>query len=364
MKVALLHELLTMRGGAERVVRILADLFPDAPIYTFLYDERALGPWFPKERVRTSTLQRFAPLSLNHHFYLSRFPSAAEAFDFSEYDLVISSSSAFAHGVITNGKPKHLCYVHSPARYLWDRTHDVLSRANPLQRLYLSRVFHRLRVWDAESAPRADKLLAASKEVQRRIELYWRLPSDVLYPPIDDSWFSSSSSLSSIPSLSSPPFVIASTLVPYKRIELAVQACTDAALPLVIAGAGPQRKKLEAIAGPTVTFVGYQDHAQLRSLFASARAVVVPGEEDFGLVPLEALACGTPVIAYGKGGVTETVEEGKTGVFFREQTSEALAAVLGTFDRSRFDPRVCKKAAERFSRTNFERALRAQIDSL
>src|SRR3989344_7386191 len=210
MKIALVHELLTRRGGAERVLRIIADMFPEAPIYTLLYDESKLGAWFPKERVHPSAIHRSLKFRLlpnfqfsifnfqfrfNHHLYLSQFPSAVEAWDFSEFDLVISTSSACAHGIITNGKPKHLCYVHSPARYLWDRTHDVLERAGQglfggLRRRHLEKTFHRLRIWDTESAERPDMLLAASKEVQRRIELYWRRESEVLTPPISDHWFS------------------------------------------------------------------------------------------------------------------------------------------------------------------------------
>ncbi|MEK7217998.1 MAG: glycosyltransferase family 4 protein, partial [Patescibacteria group bacterium] len=198
MKVALVHELLTMKGGAEKVLRILAQMFPEAPIYTLLYDEKKLGDWFPKERITTSNIQRSAerfshsPFSIlhspfDHHLYLKRFPAAVESWDFSGFDLVLSSSSAFAHGIITNGRPQHLCYVHSPARYLWDRTHEVMERAGkgllgPLKRAFLSHAFHKLRVWDAEAADRPDLLLAASRTVQRRIELYWRCESTVVHP--------------------------------------------------------------------------------------------------------------------------------------------------------------------------------------
>lgn len=367
MKVAILHELLTMRGGAERVVRILADMFPEAPIYTFLYDERQLGGWFPKERVRTSRLQRFAGFSANHHLYLSRFPGAAEAFDFSGFDLVLSSSSAFAHGIITNGKPKHVSYIHSPARYLWDRTHDVLERAGQgplggLKKAYLSRVFHRLRLRDAESAPRADLLLANSQEVKRRIELYWRLPSQVLHPPIDDTWLATPPRTPAYDC--EAPFLVVCTLAAYKRVDLAVQACTQAGLPLVVVGDGPEKARLQAMAGPTVRFAGYQDHDALRASYHAARALIIPGEEDFGLAPVEAMACGTPVIAYGKGGVTETVEEGKTGTFFLEQTADALASALRMFVPATYEPAVLRASAERFSRSAFERALRTHIDAV
>ncbi len=372
MKIALVHELLTMKGGAERVLRVFAGMFPEAPIYTLLYDERKLGEWFPRERIRTSRLQPSilrASLPLlgspfNHHLYLSQFPQAVQAWDFREYDLVLSSSSAFVHGIITNGAPKHLCYVHSPARYLWDRTHEVLDRAGmgvlgPLKRAHLRRVFHRLRVWDAEAAARPDRLIAASKEVQRRIELYWRHESTVLEPPIDDRWLASTPA----PVEREHPayFLIVSTLARYKRIDLAIVACNRCNAHLKIIGEGPDRKRLERMAGPTVEFYGYREGDELADLYGGAQATIVPGEEDFCLVALESMACGTPVVAFGAGGVTETVEEGVTGTFFREPTPESLAEKLTSFRKEQFDAVVCKRRAAQFSRARFEEGIRAAL---
>ena len=367
MKVALVHELLTIRGGAERVFRILTEMFPEAPIYTLLYDEARLGAWFPRERVRTSHLQRYIGLSSNHHLYLPFFPAAVEEWDFSEFDLVISSSSAFAHGIITNSAPRHLCYVQSPARYLWDRTHDVLERAGsgllgPLRRRYLEYVFHKLRIWDVEASDRPDMLIAASKEVQRRIELYWRRPSQVIHPPIDDFWLQSRVTSNQLPVTKS--FLVVSTLVPYKRVDLAMEACNRLSIPLAIAGEGPDRSRLERMAGPTVTFRGFVPNEELRNLMASATALILPGDEDFGLVTLEAMACGTPVIAYRSGGALETIIEGKTGAFFREPTVEGLMETLSSFDRSRFDPEACRAHASQFSRERFEKQIHKAIETL
>ncbi len=362
MKIALVHELLTMKGGAERVLKILAAMFPDAPIYTLLYDEKKLGDWFPKERVRVSNVQGS---SMNHHRYLSKFPKAVEAWDFSEFDLVLSTSSAFAHGIITNSHPPHLCYVNAPARYLWDRTHDVLDRAGtgllgPLKRRYLERVFHRLRIWDSEAADRPDQLLAASKSVQRRITLYWRRDSDVVYPPIDDVW------------LQSPPrsttggdyYLIVSTLADYKRIDVAISACNRLKAKLIIAGSGPAEAKLKALAGPTIEFAGRVDHDRLRELYLGACATIFPGDEDFGLVPLESLSCGTPVIALRAGGALETIEDGKTGVFFDDCTADSLADALRRFETRTFDPQTCASSAKRFDRAAFEKNILRAIDSL
>jgi glycosyltransferase involved in cell wall biosynthesis len=376
MKVALVHELLTMRGGAERVLRVLAGMFRDAPIYTLLYDEGKLGDWFPPNRIRTSRIQtsllhtayRILHTANNHHLYLTHFPAAVETWDFSGFDLVISSSSAFAHGIITNGAPRHLCYVQSPARYLWDRTHDVLERAGkgllgPLKRWYLERTFHPLRIWDAETADRPDRLIAASKEVQRRIELYWRRESTVIYPPLDDFWFTPPRSPG--PRLETPAyFLIASTLVPYKRIDIAIEVANHLRFPLKIAGTGPDARRLKGIAGPTVEFLGYRSEEELKQLYTHAVATILPGEEDFGLVPLESMACGTPVIALRKGGPLETIIEGQTGTFFDELSEESLAEVLRNFERSAFNPETCRGRAREFSRERFEREMHETIQTL
>lgn len=366
MKIALVHELLTMRGGAERVLRILAKMFPDAPIYTLLYDEKKLGDWFPKERVRTSIVQP-ATRQFNHHLYLRQFPKAVESWDFSEFDLVISTSSAFTHGIITNGKPKHLCLVHSPARYLWDRTHDVVREASkgllgPLKRMYLEKTFHTLRIWDAEAAYRPDRILAASKTVARRIELYWRRESDVLYPPVDDFWLAPVGESHDSPLRKG--FLIVSSLVRYKRIDLAIEACNTLKLLLTIVGEGPDRKRLEALAGPTVTFVGYADQEKVRDLYASAKATIFPGDEDFGLVPLESMACGTPVIAFRSGGALETIVEYETGIFFDDPTAESLQIALQKFESTKISEDACRSRAKKFCRSGFELGLRHVIARL
>lgn len=356
-----------MRGGAERVLKILAEMYPEAPIYTLLYDEKKLGDWFSRERVRTSSLQKYAGISTNHHLYLRHMPAAVEAWNFSEFDVVLSTSSAFAHGIITNGKPAHLSYIHAPARYLWDRTFDVQERASrgllgSLKKRHLQKTFHQLREWDAEVAPRPDKLLAASQDVQRRIELYWRRESDVVYPPVDAYWLESTfgNTKRETPNY----FLIVSTLVEYKQIDIAIQACNALGAALKIVGEGPDRKRLEQLAGPTIEFYGYRSNDELGDLYADASALLFPGIEDFGLVPLEAMACGTPVIAFRAGGALETVIEGKTGVFFDEQTPESLAATLKSFQRKQFDPESCKNRAQKFSQERFESQIREQIAQL
>lgn len=356
-----------MRGGAEKVLKILADMFPDAPIYTLLYDKKKLGDWFPKARVRPSILQENAH-SFNHHLYLRKFPRAVEAWDFSEFDIVLSTSSAFVHGIITNSNPKHLCYVHSPARYLWDRTHDVVNQAGTgpigwLKRLYLDKTFHVLRVWDSEAADRPDKLLAASNAVKRRIELYWRRDSDVMYPPIDDFWFEKPKTAT--PATEHPNyFLIVSSLVRYKRIELAIQAANAMNVHLKIVGEGPDRKRLESIAGKTVGFYGYRQNDELKDLFRGAKATIFAGDEDFGLVPLESMACGTPVVAFRSGGALETVVEGQTGEFFDDPTAESLQQTMKKIEQKKYSSDALIAQAKKFSRTQFEDGIRKAIASL
>ncbi len=359
MKVAIVHELLTMRGGAENVAKIFADMFPDAPVYTLLYDEKKLGDLFPKERVRTSTLQPFLKISSNHHVYLPWFRRAVEAWDFGRYDLVLSSSSAFAHGCITRNKTKHLSYIHSPARYLWDRTHDVMERSSSLKRLYGNHVFPKLRQWDCEASSRSHTFLAASHEVQRRIQLYWRKPSTVVHPPVADAWF-----IADGKHHVRSHFLIVSTLTPYKRIDLAIEACNRLKMPLKIAGTGPQMRELQKMAGPTVEFLGHLTIEQLQPYYRTAYATLVPGEEDFGLVPVESMAAGTPVLAFAKGGPRETVIEGKTGTFFAEQSVETLMNALKHFDHKRYTSEDCRTQAEYFRQSEFVQKIESSIATL
>lgn len=377
MKIALAHELLTVKGGAEKVARIFSEMFPDAPIFTLLYNEKKMSNWFPASRVRTPEvpLSPLPPLPAslfpnslryNHHLYLSQFARAVESFDFSEYDIVLSSSSAFMHGIITNSAPKHLCYVHSPARYLWDQTHDVLKQADrgvfgPLKRRYLERTFHKLRIWDAESAKRADAFLAASKAVQRRIECYWREESTVVYPPIDSFWHTSPLRKSG----NAGYMLMVNRLSHYKRIDIAIDACRQAGVPLKIVGTGAILPELQAQAkGAGVEFLGEKSQEELRELYTHAIATLIPGNEDFGLVPIESMSCGTPVISYRAGGPLETILEGKTGAFFSEQTSQSLAETIKAFAPDSYSAEECRKQSENFSKVQFEKDLNTEIEKL
>ena len=363
MKVAIVHELLTVRGGAERVARVLAGMYPGADVFTLLYDERTLGDWFPAHRVKTSKLQRFAAATrlFNHHLYLPFFRSAVEAWDFTGYDLVLSSSSAFIHGLRVPPGTAHVCYVHAPARYLWDMKDDVLGRMSAPARVLADPLFHRLRTWDASVADRPTAIVAASDAVRRRIELYWGRESTVVHPPIDDRW---SAAVPEHAGREHPDyFLIVSTLARYKNIDLAIQACNAAGRHLVIVGDGADRGRLERMAGPTVHFYGYREGDELRDLYGDARAVIVPGNEDFNLVAVEAMACGTPVIAYRAGGPRETIVEGVTGTFFDDPTADSLGAVVRGFDRRTYDLAACRARAKLFTRAHFEQQMYTVIEA-
>ena len=364
MNVAIVHELLTVRGGAERVAKVFADMFPQAPIYTLLYDEQKLGGWFPKERVREADIKKY--WGNNHHLYLNQFPRAVEHWDFSEFDLIISSSSAFVHGIITNGNPKHLCYVHSPARYLWDKTYDVLSRTSkgplgPLKKWYLERAFHKLRIWDAEVAPRPDVLIAASNEVRRRIELYWRRDATVIHPPIDDAWCKAAPN--TVETEHPNYFITVSTLTDYKRIDRAIEACNKTQKHLKVIGEGPAQARLQKIAGPTIEFYGYREGDELRDLMHNAQALIIPDAEDFGLTPIEAMSVGTPAIVLRKGGALETVSD-EMGMFFDEPTVDSLAHALQSFTRDQYQSDVLRNHAQKFTRDRFEKQITEYIDQL
>jgi len=359
MKVAIVHELLTVRGGAERVALCLADMYPDAEIFTLLYDESKLGDWFPRYRIHASRLQPFAALTkqFNHHLYLPFFRGAVEAWDFSSYDLVVSSSSSFIHGLRVPPGTPHVCYVHTPARYLWDQTLAVQERMSTPVRALASRLFHRLRTWDASVADRPTTLVAASDAVKRRIELYWGRHSEVVHPFADNEWFA-------LPPKHTPvaagPFVTVANLRGYKFLERAVEACIRVGVPLRVIGDGPARGALEQLAkGGDVVFPGRLEGNMLRDELLAARALIIPGIEDFGINAVEALACGTPVITV-RGGGTEEIIDSTTGI-----TCNPDAAGIETAVRSlnSFGPGACRSRAERFTQAQFEQQMYSVIEA-
>lgn len=363
MKVALVHDYLIRLGGAERVLLELHKLYPEAPIYTLLYDAQKLGKFFEGADIRTSFLQKFPKFIRERHKYLlPLLPVAAETFDLRDFDLVISSSSAFAKSVITRPGTAHICYCHAPSRFLWDWSRQYLKEQNLgiIKRSLVSFLVHYLRIWDKSCAKRVDKFVANSKATKEKIQKYYRRDAYVIYPPvrlldIKEVGLPKGSSTST----DQDYFLIVSQLTAYKRIDLAIEAFNKLKLPLLIIGNGPEREKLENLAGPTVKILGWQSEEKKNNYFKNCTAFIFPGEDDFGIAPVEAMGYGKPVLAYRSGGACETVLEGVTGEFFDDPVPEILADGVRRLreNLSHYSPLVIRKWAERFSEERFRQEM-------
>ena len=356
MRVAIAHDWMSNVGGGGRVLAEIHRLYPDAPVYTAISDPDTLPAEMREWDIRPSFLQRIPFARRHYQAFLPLMPLAFEQFDLREYDLVISSSSACAKGVITRPDTVHVSYCHTPCRYIWDLYHDYTAGLR--SRALIAPIAHWLRIWDRASADRVDHFVANSLEVAGRIRKHYRRDSELIYPPVD---------VERVRPNGKPAedfYLVVSRLVPYKRVDLAVEAATRTGRRLVVAGSGPERGRLEAMAGPSVEFVGHVSDGEVADLMARCRAFLFPGFEDFGIAPVEAQAAGRPVVAYARGGALETVVGGATGVFFEEQTVEALIAALEELEAERFDPLACRRNAERFSAEEFTRRFTSFVDAV
>jgi glycosyltransferase involved in cell wall biosynthesis len=357
VKVAIVHDWLNQLGGAEGVLETLVDTFPGAPVYTTIYWRDGMPDRYREWDIRPTWLDR-APFIYQHHqHYLPLYPLAVQAMDLRDYDVILSNKSGFCHGVRTGPEQLHIDYCLTPTRYVWDYAgYAAREDFGSILRLMLQPVIRRLQTWDRRAADGVDYFVAISREVQARIARFYGRESTIIYPPVNTDRYR--------PSSASPGdyFLIVSRLIPYKRIDLAIQACNQLSLPLLIVGEGRQRGVLEAMAGPTVRFLGRVPDEELHHLLAHCRAFIFPGYEDFGIAPVEAQAAGRPVIAYAGGGALDTVVEGKTGLFFHEQTPEALAAAIRRLEEIDFDPMGISRYAQRFSHDRFRGELVAFVE--
>lgn len=362
MKIAIVHDFLLKLGGAERVVKVLADMYPNAPIYTLLYDEDTVSSVFPASRVRTSFLQNY-PLFIRkkYRFLTHKMPRAVEELDFEDFDLVISSNTAFCHGIITPANTKHICYCHSPMRYAWDYSNEYREENNlfGFRGFLYARLIKDLREWDRAAADRPDKYIANSRNVQKRLKKYYNADSDIIFPPVDVDRFRAKEGNSNY-------FLIVSTLAPYKKVDLAVQLFNKIGRRLVVIGEGPERKYLEDIAGENIDFLGFKNDETVKEYMENCRGLIFPGEEDFGIVPVEAMACGKPVLAYGKGGALESIVAGKTGEFFYEPTVESMEDGLARlmYNERFYKPHTIRKHALEFSGDVFEEKIKAVVKKM
>src|SRR5579885_318406 len=359
MKVAIVHDYLNQMGGAERVVLAFHEIFPEAPVYTSIYDPARVDAAFQRMDIRTSFMQKLPLVTKHHQPYLPFYPFAMEKLDLRGYDLVLSSSSAFGKGVITKPETLHICYCHTPMRWCWNYEEYVeREQLGRIARGILPFFITGLRVWDQASAMRVDHFIANSPVVAERIKKYYRREAVVIPPPVDVSRFPFDGNVEP-----EDYFLVVSRLIPYKRIDLAIQACNLLRLPLVIIGGGRDEARLRKMAGPKIRFMGRLSDQEVLHYFTHCRAFLFPGEEDFGITPLEAQAAGRPVIAYGAGGALASVVEGVTGLFFREQTAESLAAALAAFDERQFDPQAIRNHALEFDLPRFHRRILQFIEA-
>ncbi|MBI5155935.1 glycosyltransferase [Candidatus Peregrinibacteria bacterium] len=362
MRLALSADWLVTFGGAEHVLREFCTLFPEAPLFTTVARRRSLGPLGDRD-IRTGKLQPWYRVLRNHQMLLPWMPAALEESDVRGYDVLLSSSHAIGKGLIPLSRMLHICYCHTPMRYAWEMEEQYLDdfRVPKILRPRIRRMLAQLRRWDLASAKRVDLFIANSQTTQERIKRIYARESIVIPPPVDDRFFLKATS--NEPTRNEQRYFLAvGRLVPYKRFDLLIAAANELRVPLWIAGTGQESDRLRSIAGETVRFLGFVPDADLPALYRGAKAVLFPQEEDAGIVLREALACGTPVIAYEAGGATEVIDDGKNGLFFDQQTKESLIDVLTRFSHARFDRETIRKSAESFSRKEFQEAIRGTVE--
>lgn len=356
-KVAIVHDwLIGMRGG-EKVLEGLLDIYPDADIFTLFYEPENISPRIRSRKVISSRLNKYSFVRHRHRHFLPLLPSTVEAFKLQDYPLVISSSHCVAKGIIPGPDSLHICYIHSPMRYIWDQYENYFGNAGRLKKSFIKRQVHKLRIWDVTSSARVDYFVANSHFIRRRVEKYYRREAAVIFPPVDTDFF--------VPAENPGKdyFLIVSALVPYKNNHLLVEAFNELRDPLIIVGTGPEEKRLKKMAGPNITFKKNVKGPELRSLYQHAAALVYAGVEDFGIVFVEALACGTPVVAFKKGGIMDIVNDGETGILYDDEGSEAVVRAIERVKDRRFEAPVLRERSMKFSLENFKNNMKAFIES-
>lgn len=355
MKLAIVHDYLNQRGGAERCVLALHEIFPEAPIFTSFYFNNSTFKEFQAAKINTTFMQRLPFIDKYFRFYLPVYPKAFKGIDLGAYDIILSSSSAWAKSIKPTSGSLHICYCYTPMRFAWDfDTYINGFTQNRLVIKILRRYIEKLKIWDIESAKRVDHFIAISNTVAKRIKNIYRRDSTVIYPAVDTSKFE----------LSKEPgeyFLVVSRLSSYKRIDLAIKSCNRLKLPLLIVGDGPQKSELKKMAGPTVKFLYSVSDTELAKIFSKCKALIFPGEEDFGIAPVEAMASGRPVIAYKAGGATETVIGGKTGIFFEEQAVDLLIEAIDRFNEQYFNPVEIQNHSKKFDSDIFKEKIKSFV---
>ena len=360
MKIALVHDYLVQYGGAERVLEAFTELFPYAPIYTLIHDQKAMHGRFSDKRIYTSFLQKLPFSQKRHRFFPPLMPLAIEEFDFTKYDVVLSDSSSYAKGIITRPETLHICYMHTPMRYAWDDCQKYTQdfgfpeMVKKLVPFFMSPI----RLWDKSSADRVDLYLANSEFVRKRIRKYYRKEATVIHPPVDIKRFSPRENSEK----TGDYFLMVGRLIAYKRHDIAIEAFNRLKLPLKIIGRGPEFDRLKRLAGPTIEFLGRVSEEDLPRYYAECRGFVFPQEEDFGIVAIEAMASGRPLIAYRGGDIVEHMEEETMGVFFDEQTPEAIVEAVKRFGEKEYDALSIREKALPFDKERFKATMKDYVE--
>jgi glycosyltransferase involved in cell wall biosynthesis len=373
MRVALIHDWLTGMRGGEKALEVFCEIFPDADLFTLVYLPGTTSPLIERRTVKRSAVQWLPFAGKLYRQYLPLFPIAVEQFDLDGYDLVISTSHCAAKSVVVTGRGRHICYCLTPMRYAWDQFDAYFGpeRVGRLGNLILRPMLAGLARWDRATEGRVHRYLAISQYVARRIALYYNRKSTLVYPPVDTEFYTPAFAESragtpdvsiSSAAASAPKFLVVSALVPYKRVDLAMMAARKAGVSLTVVGNGPERANLEALTGDGIELAGWRTDEEIRELYRTATAAILPGEEDFGIVPVEAQACGRPVVALGRGGALDTVVDGETGVLFEEPTVDSLAAALTRAAGISWNSDRIRQHAETFSRARFVREVQQVVD--
>ena len=362
-RVAIVHDWLTGMRGGEKVLEAICELYPDATLYSLVRVPGAVSARIERHQIRTSAVQWLPDAGRRYRQYLPLFPTAVELFDLDEYDLVISSSHCAVKSVIRSGRATHICYCHSPMRYAWDQFPAYFGpeQVGRLKSRLLRPVLARMARWDASTAGRVDRFVANSQYVAGRIRRYYNRRSTIVYPPVDTLFYHPAEA--TVGERRDRSFLVVSALVPYKRLDIAIEACRLAGAPLKIVGRGPEESRLRSLAGPDVEFLGWRTDEEIRELYGRSAAVLLPGVEDFGMVPVEAQACGTPVVALRAGGACETVQDDVTGVLVDDESAQGFAAGLSRVRGLRLDPVAIRTSAERYSRERFMTDFQAAVSS-
>ncbi len=359
MKIALVHDYLVQYGGAERVLEAFLEIWPEAPVYTLLYDRKAVHGRFDGRDIRTSFLQKFSLIRKHHRIFPPLMMLAIEQFNLDYYDVVLSDSSSFAKNIITRPDTLHISYCHTPMRYGWDDCQyyvqeysfpSAVKKISPFLMNYI-------RMWDYQASNGVDKFVANSKFVQGRITKYYHRRSEVINPPVEVSRFCVSP-----PQKIKDYFLLVGRMMKYKKMDLVIKVFNDLGLPLKVVGRGVEFKNLQKIAGPTIEFLGRVSDKELSKIYSEAQAFIFPQEEDFGIVAIEALASGRPVIAYRAGDVEEHIEEGKSGIFFAEQTEDSLKKAIARFKKMKFQPEYIREQALRFDKELFKERIKSLVE--